>query len=408
MQKHINFTKAGLDTLSPIDRPYEVHDTKLPGLCLRVNSGGSKTYILLRKIAGSAERIKIGRYPDISIETARKQATILNGKIANGYRPREFNIARKSELLFRELFHLYYTQHSLLHTKRPKEYKELVDLHLIPRIGNLRIGDIRFEKMRAIHAEIGEINGKYQANRVISFANAIFNFGLKEREYKGENPCFGIKKFKVKSRDRFFTEKELLAFFEALKEEDEIYKDFFTLSLFIGARKSTMLGMKFNDLNFEINRWRVAEDETKNSEVNIHMLSDEAVWILKKRYDANKASIKPSAYVFPGEAASGHLENPKKAFKRVKKRMGVDDIRIHDLRRTLGSYMAINGASMPIIGKALNHKSQVSTEIYARLSQVPVFNAINHATKHMVNKLTERHEYYFIHFYKTSLRVTYS
>lgn len=56
--------------------------------------------------------------------------------------------------------------------------------------------------------------------------------------------------------------------------------------------------------------------------------------------------------------------------------MGVSDITIHDLRRTLGSYMAINNTSMPIIAQALNHRCQTSTEIYARLSQEPVAKAV--------------------------------
>ena len=70
--------------------------------------------------------------------------------------------------------------------------------------------------------------------------------------------------------------------------------------------------------------------------------------------------------------------------------MGVDDIRIHDLRRTLASYMAINNTSLPIIGRALNHKSQVSTAIYARLSGDPVRDAMNSATKLMYEKANKK------------------
>ena len=66
--------------------------------------------------------------------------------------------------------------------------------------------------------------------------------------------------------------------------------------------------------------------------------------------------------------------------------MNVYDIRMHDLRRTLGSYMAISGISLPIIGKALNHKSQVSTAIYARLSNDPVLEAVNIASTIMGNR----------------------
>ncbi|TFF33653.1 hypothetical protein E2R66_25015 [Mucilaginibacter psychrotolerans] len=89
---------------------------------------------------------------------------------------------------------------------------------------------------------------------------------------------------------------------------------------------------------------------------------------------------KPTSHVFPSEKTDGHLKDPKKAVKRIKTHMGVLDLRIHDLRRTLGSYTAINGTSLLIIGKALNHKSQVSTTIYARLSQDPVLSAINIAS----------------------------
>lgn len=88
-------------------------------------------------------------------------------------------------------------------------------------------------------------------------------------------------------------------------------------------------------------------------------------------------------FVFPGESMDGYLKDPKRAFERIKKRMEVSDFRMHDLRRTLGSYMAISGASLPMIGKALNHKSQVSTAIYARLAHDAVADAIETATNAM-------------------------
>lgn len=80
--------------------------------------------------------------------------------------------------------------------------------------------------------------------------------------------------------------------------------------------------------------------------------------------------------------------------------MGVADITIHDLRRTLASYMAIDRASLPIIGRALNHKSQSSTEIYARLSQDPVHTAVNKAGSRMMQSICKpmqlRHDFNII------------
>ena len=48
------------------------------------------------------------------------------------------------------------------------------------------------------------------------------------------------------------------------------------------------------------------------------------------------------------------------------KHAGISDVRPHDLRRTLGSWRAMTGATLPIIGKMLGHRHQVTTDIYAR------------------------------------------
>jgi integrase len=82
---------------------------------------------------------------------------------------------------------------------------------------------------------------------------------------------------------------------------------------------------------------------------------------------------------------TGHLVEPKKAWKRLLDRAGLSNLRIHDLRRTLGSWQAKTGASLLVIGKSLNHKSTQSTAIYARLDLEPVRESINLATTAMLN-----------------------
>lgn len=65
-------------------------------------------------------------------------------------------------------------------------------------------------------------------------------------------------------------------------------------------------------------------------------------------------------------------------------RAELSDLRIHDLRRTLGSWQAKTGASMVIIGKSLNHKSQQATAIYARLDLDPIRESVERATSAML------------------------
>jgi integrase len=95
-----------------------------------------------------------------------------------------------------------------------------------------------------------------------------------------------------------------------------------------------------------------------------------------------------SEYVFPGKGSkSGHFADPQTAWERILKRAGIKNLRIHDLRRTMGSYQAITGASLAIIGKSLGHKSQQSTEVYARLSNDPIRASMEIASKKMKGNL---------------------
>jgi integrase len=76
--------------------------------------------------------------------------------------------------------------------------------------------------------------------------------------------------------------------------------------------------------------------------------------------------------------------NPRSAWDRIRKKSGLDDLRMHDLRRTFGSWQAIDGTSLQIIGQSLGHKVQKSTEIYARLITDPVRNAVEKAAQKML------------------------
>lgn len=376
----INFTKTALESLPTTGVDYQISDIRTQGLILRVNPGGRKSYMLYRRIGNKMTRIGIGRFADISLEEARRQATFLNAQIMNGIRPNEVLKEKKAEPTLNCLFNRYYHEHLKPHTKRPEDNKALYERDLKPLLGRLRLSEITRKMMKKIHLDIaGTKTGKAQANRILTIASAIFNFGIKEEIFNGRNPCFGIKKFRVKSRDRFLSREELVKFFDALSWEDELFQDFFLLSLYVGARKTTMLMMRWEHVDLDLARWRIPEDETKNRDVNIYVLSEPSLEILTRRKNTNQLCSNPSKYVFPGEGSVGHLVDPKRAWARIKRRMAISDIRIHDLRRTLASYMAINGSSLPVIGMALNHKSRASTEIYARLSQDPIKDALNAA-----------------------------
>lgn len=372
--KQLNFTKAALARLPapPKGKRAYFMDDREKGLQVAITSTGTKTFYLYKRIDGRPERVMLGRFPDISIENARKMAAAAKGEIAQGQNPQKAKRAIRAEMTFGALFHDYMEKYSKVH-KRSWEYDEREVNKYLSHWFKRKISSIDRAEVERLHAKIGKDNGLYQANRLLERIRSIFN-KASDWGWEGVNPAVGIKKYKEKSRDRFLQPDELPRFFEALAAEpNETARDFFMISLLTGARKSNTLAMRWKDINLTTETWRI--EQTKNGDAQVVHLPKQAVQILTDRKWASE-----SPYVFPGTGGKGHFADPKRAWARILTQAGIEDLRIHDLRRTLGSYQAAAGANGYIIGKSLGHRSQQSTAIYARLNLDPVRDSVNKAT----------------------------
>jgi integrase len=229
--------------------------------------------------------------------------------------------------------------------------------------------------------DLASTRGKHCANRNYDTMRAVFGWALrKEVIDEMRNPCLGVDKYKVRSRERFVLPSEFSALAAAIDAEpNETLRDYFWMCLFTGARKSNVLSMSWSNINFELRTWTIPD--TKNGDQQVVNLVDAAIKILTARKE--KAC---SQWVFPSPRRSGHLTCPKSAWNRIRLRSGLKDLRIHDLRRTLGSYMAIQGASATIIGKALGHRSVQATAVYSRLTQDPVREAVEQAVATLIGR----------------------
>ncbi len=375
----INFTMAAIDALPIPDhgKRADYQDTKTTGLQLRVTSTGIKTFSVLRRVNGSLERITLGRYPDMKIEQARRQAGDVNSAIANGANPAALKRVGKAEMTLDDLLSEYMTRRAAFN-KRPDKPQATYRLYL-SKWGKRKISTIKHEEVDRLHKKIGQEIGLVTANIVLKLLHVMFNKAINEwRIWKGENPAHGIAKFPEQSRDRFIQSDELPRFFQAVAdEENETIRDYVLLSLLTGARRANVLSMRWEDVNFARAEWRI--HETKNGIPQTVTLSPEASEVLRNRRPPEAAM-----FVFPGVGKHGHLAEPTKGWKRILGRAGIADLRIHDLRRTLGSWQAKSGASLAIIGKSLNHKNQNTTAIYARLDLDPVRDSVNTATSAMM------------------------
>jgi integrase len=77
---------------------------------------------------------------------------------------------------------------------------------------------------------------------------------------------------------------------------------------------------------------------------------------------------------------------PQPAWENILSEAEIKDLRFHDLRRTLASYMAIVGTPELIIAAMLGHSVASVTGIYARLNLTPVRAAAEQAVQYMLEK----------------------
>lgn len=381
METKFPFTKERLLALPvPASGRVTYQDTKVQGLQIRVTPAGTKSFCIYRRLkAGQPERVTLGKFPTMTVEQARKAATEVNAVIESGANPAEAKRAFKGEPTFQEVFDEY------LKYKRKKngtpvaertkaEYQNLVRLYLA-HIAPMKLSAITHEKVAQLSRKVGA-DAPIAANRMLAVVRAVFNYARDRRLYSGDNPAQGVRGFAETSRERFALSDELPQLFQAIADSSQ--RDYFLLALLTGARRSNVCEMAWRDLDLERGIWRLGM--TKNGTSQNVTLSPEAVAVLVAR----KEGAGHSPYVFPGTGKTGHLVEPKKAWGTILAKSGISDFRIHDLRRTLGSWQAMTGASLAIIGKSLNHKTTQATAIYARLDLDPVRQSVNTATSAML------------------------
>ena len=368
-----HFTQKSLETLFPKERPYIVRDDEIRGLVVKVYPSGTRTFFLNVKVGRTSEMFKLGVWPDLNVAQVREKAKKMRADLAQGKNPKA---EKKEGVTLGELFVAYMERHGSA-KKSAGNDRHSYEKYLKPW-ANYRIVDITRAKVEALHRSIGK-EMPVQANRVLALLSTMFSKAILWGYLKTENPCRGVKKFKEISRDRFLSGEELARFFEALDlSESETFKDFILLALFIGARKSNVLSMRWRDIDFERNVWKIPGELSKNGEPMQIPLGPDVLDILRRR-----RSETSSVFILPGPGAKGHYMEPKRAWATLLKRAKLEDLRIHDLRRSMGSWMTIQGTSLPIVGKALGHKTSQATSIYARLNLNPVRTAMESAIEAM-------------------------
>ncbi|MCP4537304.1 MAG: tyrosine-type recombinase/integrase [Chloroflexi bacterium] len=390
MPEKINFTKARIEAVQPpTDKKRVVYyDLKTDGLALFVTATGKKAFYFYKWVEDAPGQLKLGAWPDLTVDQARKKAARCNADVANGINPFKEAKTKRGELTLHDLFEEVMERHLKPRraAKTVAEYERQFKVHLQPW-ARKKLSNITRRDVLKLHSALGQESGPYLANRVLALLSMLFTKAHSWGHFSGDNPAKGVERFQERSRDRFLQPDEFPRFFKALNEEpNETVRDCLRMCLYTGARRTNVQMMRWEEVNLERQTWRIPD--TKSGEALTVPLVPKAIEILQTR----KEQADDSPWVFPGRTHDKHIVEVNSVWQGIIKRAGIPDLRMHDLRRSLGSWMAAQGASLTVIGKGLGHKNTSTTAIYSRLNIDPVRTAMEAATSAMLQASGEAEE----------------
>jgi len=351
-------------------------DGELKGFGLRVYPTGRKSFIIKYRHAGRQGIHKIGPYGPLTVEQARKMATAFLGELAQGIDP----ATRKAQdMTFADLANRYMEDYSKVHKKSWQHDQRRLDSRLLPTFGGRTITSITRQEVIRYHQKIGAEVGIYAANRELALLSTMFEYAreIELIPFDHSNPARLVERFKETSREVFISrETELPRLLEVLEQEPNVYvRSAILLFLLTGCRKTELLSSKWEWVNWDRRELRLPD--TKSGRPHVVPLVDAAIEILRglPRQAGND-------YVFPSLTHPGkRFQSIDPHWRRIRAAAGLEHVHLHDLRRSIGSWMAADGVSLYVIGRVLGHADVNTTQIYARLKEDPARAALDQSAK---------------------------
>lgn len=367
-------------------------DTVLNNFGLEVLAGGTMTFYRLGRIMGQVTKFKLGNYPNVAVDWARNWCIEINGLIAQGIDPRKKRKATVRTL--GELWEWYYTNMVVGQMSEASKLASVWERRLSPW-QNLKLTEIDRAMCVELQTEIRNTRGKTDrgyrtggpaaANHTMDLLRGLYKTAIANKWLNADdNPMATVKNDIIRSRDRFLQPGEMQAFFRELRNCTPVMQDIFLLALFTGVRRTNVCEARKEHVDFDQAIWTIPWHESKNRDPIRVRLIPQAVEIFWRR-----ASV-DSIWFFPSRGATGHIVEPKRQWRNLLERAGLINLRIHDLRRTIASWQAGAGTSLHIIQQSLSQKNAKSTQIYARLQDSVVRDAVENAALLILNAAAEK------------------
>ena len=357
----------------------DYYDASIKGFILEVRPSGGKTFHLrYRDAHGKLRQHKIGDADAISHDKARKKAQYLRSEVELGGNPQEDRKALRQVPTLAEFVRDTYIPHIHLHRRNFQSTISFLNHHILPRFGSKHLDEITTLMLTEAHLDLrAKGYALAQANKLPVLFKIMFNLA-KKKEIPGaqSNPAHGVVLFNPNNaKERYLTAAETQRLYEALDQsENTQLKHIVSLLLMFGCRKRELLDAQWEHFDLERRNWRIPM--SKNGKARNIPISARALEILN-----SLPRWKGCPYVIPNPETQKPYGNLYHPWDKVRKQVGLDDLRMHDLRHTFASNLVNSGQSIYVVSKLLGHSQIKTTTRYSHLADETLFSAVDVAAR---------------------------
>ena len=339
-------TDKYVKALKPEPKRYDVRDAALPGLVLRVNADGTKTWTVVVSKSGNRRRIALGRYPEVRLTEARKKAS--ERKIGG----------HRSSGTVETVFAQYIDEIRQSH-RAWKSVEGVARLYMLPLIGNHKIETVTAADGVELLDHVQKKASRDRAAKTLAYLRPFFKWAV-GKTYIPTNPWVVLVAPSNTSdaRERVLTDGELAAVWEFAKSDTYPFGPYLQLLILTAQRRAEVAGMMWSEIDVERRLWTIPKGRHKQKRGHEVPLSNACIDIIS-------ALPCHCDFVF-----STTRRSPVSGFGKLKSRLdkgtGIKDWRLHDIRRTAATRMAELEVPRFILARVLGHADTSITATYDR------------------------------------------
>lgn len=371
IQKAVKEVAAGART------PGEFRIDGHRGLVLLVLASGTATWYFHYdvRIGRRRDRRKhhIGRLDAVSLGEATLAAERLRSEVRLGADPAAQRVAVRKTITFAELATERLDRGDPLRPGTRHDYALILNKDVLPYIGAMPARSVSREDVICVLDTITRRGATRRADTARAVVSSIFAYGM-DRGLVESNPASGLRnRHDYSPRDVVLNHNSLRQLWRALDDQpipmSPAIRRIIQLALLTGQRRAEIAGLRKEELLLKPQQPTliISRGRAKNRNQHQVPLSPQAVRII----EAALAEAGDGDFLFPGLDGNAPIlpRSVSKAMERTRVLLGINEITVHDLRRTVGSMLTRFGVPKDVRERILNHggkrKGSITESVYS-------------------------------------------